>query len=86
MSTGIAVDQPVNAHQDARATRQVLEAVDPVAVVVRLLDAHAAIVAYKLQILDISAGDIECRPATRRPRHGAQWPCAPGSRRGRRAI
>ena len=44
-----AMDEPVDAHQDACPTCQILQGIDPVAVLVSLLNAHAAIVAHELQ-------------------------------------
>jgi len=43
------MDEPIDAHQDASPTGQVLQVVDPVAVLVGLLNARAGIVAHTLQ-------------------------------------
>jgi hypothetical protein len=40
MLTGIAIDQSINTNKDARPACTVLEGIDPISVVVRLLDTH----------------------------------------------
>ena len=47
--TRISVNKPIHSHEDASATSEVLEAIDPVAEFVSLLDAHGRIVAHKLR-------------------------------------
>jgi hypothetical protein len=42
------MDQPINPHEDARPRRQILQVVDPVTVLVSLLDAHERSVAQRL--------------------------------------
>lgn len=54
MVARVAMDQPINPHQNAGPAGQVSEVVDPVSVVVCLLDAQAPIVAYELRaVVDV---------------------------------
>lgn len=54
------MDQPINPHEDARPCRQIPQAVDPVAVLVSLLDAHERSVAQRLHAC---ARGLWCRAA-----------------------
>lgn len=49
MTPRISVDQPVDSHQDPGATREILQSVDPVALLVSFLDAHSDVVAQELR-------------------------------------
>ena len=43
MLTRIPIDQSINTNKDARPARTVLEGIDPIAVVVCLLDTHGLV-------------------------------------------
>jgi hypothetical protein len=49
--TGIAMDQAVYTHQDTTLASQILQAFEPVSILVGLLDTHDQSVAYQLQPL-----------------------------------
>jgi hypothetical protein len=81
----ISVGKPIHSHQDASATSEVLEAIDPVAEFVSLLNAHAHSVAHKLRMgqwamvtsnVELN-GRHQRRPARRRINHhrlaGRRW-------------
>ena len=48
MNSRVAVNETVNSHKDASPTDNILQAVNPVPVLVCLLDPHAASVAHGL--------------------------------------
>lgn len=53
------MDEPINAHQDTSPTAEIFKVVDPVAVFVGLLNAHAVIVAQRLRGPWLGVGDVE---------------------------
>ena len=50
MLARIAGDQPLDAHQDTRTTRLILQRGNPLGIRVGLLNSHAASVAQRLQV------------------------------------
>jgi hypothetical protein len=50
MSSWVPVNEAINSHEDACPTDDIFQVVNPVPVLISLLDPHAAIVAHELQL------------------------------------